>query len=94
MGPCKEPFACARHQLPPGKPSPAGGGGVADPSDSRLRLRVRKESWEERFPPVLRDVLAYGALKPQAWVLRLGNMWLREDGSHVGWGRGGEFSIS
>lgn len=46
----------------------------------------------DRFPAVLWDVPGYGALKPQAWVLRLGNTWLRYDGNNAGWRWGGSSS--
>lgn len=63
--------------------------GMADISDSCLHSHVQKQSWGERFPAVPWDVPGYGTLKPQAWVLKLGNTWLRYDGSRAGGRQGG-----
>lgn len=70
------------------KSSLAVGSGRADFSDSCLNPHVQKQGQGKRFPAALQDVLGYGALKPQARVLRLGNMWLRYNSSHVGWSQG------
>lgn len=68
--------------------------GMTDVSNSCLCSYVQRQSQGQRFPVVLWDVPGYGSLKPQAHVLRLGNMWLKYDGSNVGWKWGREFIIS
>lgn len=82
-------FCCAHEaSITVRKSSLAVGSGRADFSDSCLNPHVQKQGQGKRFPAALQDVLGYGALKLQARVLRLGNMWLRYNSSHVGWSQG------